>query len=113
MHEMALTQSVLDILQDAACSRGFTRVSKVWLEIGMLSGVEPEAMHFCFDVITKNTLAEGAVLEIIRTPGTGKCTQCGHSVEIAVRFDPCPFCGGYSIQVTGGGEMQVKNLEVS
>ena len=113
MHEMALTQSVLDILQDAARSRGFTRVTTVRLEIGALSGVEAEAMSFCFNVIAKNTLAEGAVLEIIRTPGTGKCAQCARPVQIATRFDPCPYCGGYSIQVTGGGAMLVKNIEVS
>jgi hydrogenase nickel incorporation protein HypA/HybF len=112
MHEMALTQNILEILRDAALSHGFSRVTTVRLEIGALSGVEPEAMHFCFDVITKNTLAEGAILEIIRTCGTGQCLQCGQTVEVSTRFEACSCCGGYAIQITDGDTLRVNNLEV-
>jgi hydrogenase nickel incorporation protein HypA/HybF len=112
MHEMSLTESVVDILCEEATRQGFVRVKKVWLEIGVLSGVEPEAMSFCFDVVTRGTLAEGAALEIIRTPGQGWCLDCETSVALTERFGACPQCGGHKVQMTTGDEMRVKELEV-
>lgn len=112
MHEMSLTESVVEILQDEARRQGYSRVKKVWLEIGVLSGVEPEAMEFCFDVVTRGTLAEGAHLEIIRAPGQGWCLDCEKTVALSERFGACPECGGYKVQMTGGDEMRVKELEV-
>lgn len=110
MHEMSLMQSVLEIVEEA--SRGFTKVKKVFLEIGALSGVDPQAMDFCFDVVMRDTLAEGATLEIIRKAGEGWCMQCSKRVDVSERYDPCPWCGSYQIQVTGGEEMRVKEIEV-
>lgn len=112
MHEMSLTQGVLDILQDTARKQGFKRVKTVWLEIGALAGVDPEAIRFCFDVVTKDTLADGARLDIIAIPGQAWCMQCAQVVDIAARMEPCPGCQGYQLQVTGGAEMRVKELEV-
>ncbi len=112
MHEMALMESVVEILAEEGRARGFSRVKRVWLEIGALSGVEPEAMIFCFDVVTRGTLSEGAALEIIRAPGQGWCLACEKTVALAERFGPCPECGGHRVQMTAGDEMRVKELEV-
>ncbi len=112
MHEMSLTESVVEILAEEGRRQGFSRVKKVWLEIGVLSGVEPEAMIFCFDVVTRGTLAEGAELAIVRTPGQGWCLACEKNVPLADRYGPCPECGGHGVQMTAGDEMRVKELEV-
>ncbi len=112
MHEMSLTEGAVEILVEEARKQGFARVKTVWLEIGALSGVEPEAMTFCFDVVARGTLAEGATLEIVRTPGQGYCLDCEKTVALAERFGQCPECGNYHVQMTGGDEMRVKELEV-
>ncbi len=112
MHEMSLCESVLDILQDHAKTRQFDRVKTVWLEIGGLSGVEIEAMRFCFDAVMKGTLADGARLEIIELPGEAWCMQCSRKVPARQRFDACPDCGSYQLQVVSGKEMRIKELEV-
>ena len=112
MHEMALCEGVLQILQDNAVSQGFERVKTVWLEIGVLSGVEPEAMKFSFDAVTRGTLADHARLVIIETPGQAWCMQCAKNVAVNERFDACPDCGSYQLQVNGGDEMKIKELEV-
>lgn len=112
MHEMSLAEGVLQILEDAANAEHFSRVKSVRLEIGRLSSVEPEAMRFCFDAVTRGSIAEGAQLEIIDVPGTACCFACGATVEIAAVYDPCPACGGYGMQPVGGTEMRVKELEV-
>lgn len=112
MHEMALAQGILELLEENAGKHGFSRVRTVWLEIGALSGAEAEAIRFCFDAVTKGTLAEGAAFEIIATAGQAWCLDCAATVTIAARYDPCPRCGGYGLQVTGGTEMRVKELAV-
>jgi hydrogenase nickel incorporation protein HypA/HybF len=112
MHEMSLAESVLQVIEDSARANEFSRVKAVWLEIGALAGVEAEALRFCFDAVVKGTLVEGARLEIIATGGQGRCLTCGETVPIQLRYDPCPLCGGYPVEPTGGMEMRVKELEV-
>jgi hydrogenase nickel incorporation protein HypA/HybF len=112
MHEMSLADGVLRLIEDSAKVNRFSRVKTVWLEIGEMAGVEAEAMRFCFDAVVKGTLADGARLEIIATEGRGRCFSCGKTVPIQLRYDPCPLCGGYPVEPTGGLEMRVKELEV-
>ena len=112
MHEMALAESVLQIIEDCALKQRFARVKSVWLEIGALSGVEPEAMRFCFDAVMRGSVAEGAQLEIIAIPGSGWCMRCEDTVAMPERYAACPRCQGYALQPSGGMEMRVKELEV-
>src|SRR5512135_3124638 len=112
MHEMSLAESVLQIIEDSARVQNFSRVRTVTLEIGQLAAVEPEAMRFCFDAVTRGSLAEGAKLEIVETPGQGWCMECEKAVPLQEQLALCPECGGARVQVTSGNEMRVKELEV-
>jgi hydrogenase nickel incorporation protein HypA/HybF len=112
MHEMALCEGIIGIVEDEARKRAFSKVKLVCIEIGALSHVAPEAMQFCFEAVAAQTIAKGAKLEIIETPGTAWCMACSTSVEIKQRYDACSSCGSYQLQVTGGEEMRVKELEV-
>lgn len=112
MHEMSLAEEIVQLVEDAARADGCTRVKAVWLEIGQLAAVEKEALRFCFDAVTRDSIAQGARLEIIETPGRGRCEKCESIVAVATLYEPCPVCGSYQIQVTGGSEMRVKEFEV-
>jgi len=112
MHEMSLAEGILLIVEDTAAKQGFGRVTEVRLEIGALSGVEVEALSFCLDVVLKNSVADGARVELERLPGRDFCLDCGESVEMQALYDACPKCGGYQVQATGGTEMRVKDLLV-
>jgi hydrogenase nickel incorporation protein HypA/HybF len=112
MHEMSIAESVLQIIEDTARAKGYARVKAVWLEIGQLAGVEKESLRFCFDVVTRDSIAQDARLEIIETAGQGWCMECACNVAVSARYEPCPSCGSFQIQVTGGEEMRVKELEV-
>ncbi len=103
---------VLQLVEDAAREQHFQRVKTVFLEIGELAAVEPEAMRFCFDAVMSGTLADGALLKVIEVAGEGLCFNCNQTVRLAARYDPCPACGGFPVQATGGTEMRVKELEV-
>ena len=112
MHEMALSESVLQIVEANARAKGFSRVLKVCLEIGDLAGVDRDALRFSFEAVSAGTLADHATLEIRQAPGQAWCMPCGRQIAIKQRFDACPDCGSYQLQVTGGDEMKVKELEV-
>jgi hydrogenase nickel incorporation protein HypA/HybF len=112
MHEMSLIEGVMRVLEEQAAVQGFSQVRAVWLEIGELSSVEPEALMFCFQAIQAGSLAEGARLEIVRTPGQAYCLDCGKPVHVASRTDNCPLCGSGMVQVIGGDRMLIKQLEV-
>lgn len=112
MHEMSLAEGILQIIEDAAAKQGFQRVSEVRLEIGALSGVEPEALEFCLDVVFKGSIAEAARIVLERLPGQGFCLACGETVAVNALYDACPKCGSFQVQASAGTEMRVKDLLV-
>ncbi|MDO9244058.1 MAG: hydrogenase maturation nickel metallochaperone HypA [Rhodocyclaceae bacterium] len=112
MHEMSLVEGVRELIEDAAAREGFSRVSSVRVEIGQLSGVEREAFEFCFDLAMRGGITDGVRLEVIATPGRGRCPDCGRETALAVVYDPCEHCGAVPVAVIGGTEMRVIDLEV-
>lgn len=112
MHEMALAESVLGIIEEYARRDRFDRVRTVRLEIGRLAGVEVESLRFCFDAVSRGSVAEAAALDIVQLPGAGWCLQCCEAIALDEVATPCPRCASYQVQVTGGTEMRVKELEV-
>lgn len=112
MHEMSLAEGIIQLVEDTARRENAQRVKTVVLEIGKLSSVEPEAIRFCFDVVTKNGVADGAALEIVDVPGSGWCMPCGATVAMAELYGACPQCGSHQVQPTGGTEMRVREIEI-
>lgn len=112
MHEVSLCESVIEIVEQYAVAERCRRVKKVWLEVGTLAAVEPDAMHFSFDAVSKGTVAEGAELSLIKVLPEVWCAACEAEVTIDQRFDACPKCGGYQLHISGGDSLRVKELEV-
>ena len=113
MHEMSLAEGILQIIEDTARANAASSVRAVWLEIGTLSQVEEQALRFCFDVVIAGTVADGARLDVLATPGRAWCMPCGTDVALDRLGDSCPRCGSYQLQVTQGDEMKVKDIEVA
>lgn len=112
MHEMSLAEGVLQLVEETARREGAQRVKTVVLEIGRLSSVEPEALRFCFEAVTRDSLAADAALTIIDVPGTGWCMACNETVPMTEIYGDCPQCGGYQVSPNGGTEMRVKEIEI-
>jgi len=112
MHEMALAESVRDLIEAQAVKQGFRRVRTVELEIGQLAAVDSAALRFALDIALRGTSAEGAALDITEPAGQAWCMRCSNTVELARRGDPCPACGGYQLTVVGGDQMRVSGLVV-
>jgi hydrogenase nickel incorporation protein HypA/HybF len=112
MHEMALAESLVQLVEEESRRQGFARVRVVRLEVGVLGAVEPEALRFCFDAVTRGSIAENAALDIVAVPGAGWCLDCARTVALAERFGACPECGRHHVQMSGGDELRLKELEV-
>jgi hydrogenase nickel incorporation protein HypA/HybF len=109
MHEMSITQGIIDLCIEHAGGR---RVRSLHVEIGELSSVVPDAIEFCFEACSRETLLEGARLTIVRIPGAGKCLECGQQTPLVELYDPCRHCGGNRITVVAGEELRVREIEV-
>ncbi|MBU8813083.1 hydrogenase maturation nickel metallochaperone HypA/HybF [Mycolicibacterium goodii] len=109
MHEMAITQSVVDAVCEHAAGR---RVHSVRLEVGALCAVVPDSMLFCFDLITQGTAADGARLDLDIRPGAARCRTCGTEFTLPDPILLCA-CGSADVEVTAGADLRILSMEVS
>jgi hydrogenase nickel incorporation protein HypA/HybF len=112
MHEMSLMESVREIVDEAARTHRAPRVTVVRLQIGALATVDPGALRFAFDVVMKGGCAEGAALEIETVPGVAWCWDCARTVTLGSGEVCCPECGGHKLELTGGTEMRVHEVDL-
>jgi len=109
MHELSITNGIVEYCAERA---GAERVTRVRLEIGQLSAVLPDAVRFCFDVCARNTVVEGALLEIIETPGRALCRDCNGEMAMTQLFGRCR-CGGANLLVTAGEELMIREMDLA
>ena len=108
MHEMAITQSVVDAI---VTRLGDAAVKTVRLEIGRLSGVVPDSVRFCFDVLCTGTSLEVARLDIAEPAGRARCRDCGEEFALDDFILLCP-CGSADVSVLAGRELRITSVEV-
>ncbi len=108
MHELGITQNIVAIVSEHAGSRPVRRVQ---LEIGKLSAIMPDAIRFCFDIVAKDTVLEGAELEIIEIAGQARCNSCGQSVKLETMVTACA-CGSRDLERFSGEELNIKEMEL-
>ncbi len=112
MHELAITQRMLDLVLEQAKKVGAEKVEKINLLIGEMSGVVDESVQFYFDFLSKGTIAERARLSFKMVPTMARCRGCGQSFELK-EFDwACPYCQGNSMEIIAGQELFVESIEV-
>ena len=112
MHEMAITQSILDIAVAVSAEHGNVKVEKIRIKMGEYSGVVPSLIQEYYNIASRGTTAENAELIIERVPVTVLCRACGYSGEIDKRKVKCPVCGGRDLKLLTGREFYVESLEV-
>ena len=108
MHELALTRRIVEMV--AAHAAGH-QVRHVTVEVGRLTCVMPDAMRFCFDVVTEGTALEGATLEIVEVAGLARCRACGEEYAQDTLWQPCA-CGAADAERLAGEELIVTEYEL-
>lgn len=112
MHELAVTESILAITLKHAEQAAASRVTDIHLVIGQLSSIVDDSVQFYWDMISENTIAQGARLHFNRVAARMKCLNCGQEFEMEQRLNPCPACQSYSLQVIAGEEFFLESIEV-
>jgi len=122
MHEFSAACSIVDTAVEAAKKHNATKVTAVNVEIGEFTFLVPEQLEFNFEIAGRNTILEGAKLNIMMIKGRLRCDDCGNEGEAQrdtdlppqiAMFAPmkCPKCGSSATEITGGKDFIITNLE--
>ena len=109
MHELAITESIVATVTERMPD---VAVRRVRLSIGRLSGVVPDAVRFCFDLVTAGTALDGAVLEIDEPHGRVTCRRCAAEFDTDEVLALCP-CGSADVELLQGRELRIRSVEVA
>jgi hydrogenase nickel incorporation protein HypA/HybF len=111
MHELSIAQSLVDSVRAHASSRGGAAVMRIGVQVGELSGVDPESLRFSFDILIRGTDLEQATLDIEQVALRQRCEQCAQEFPVVEFTLVCPACG-VATQLVSGNELQLTHLEL-
>jgi len=112
LHELSITQNLLDLALRHARQAEATRITRLHLLIGDLSSVVDDSVAFYWDIISKDTLAEGSQLVFKRVTARMRCRDCGQEYEIEPGTLACAHCGGAHVIPIAGTEFQLESIEI-
>ena len=111
MHEVSIIQNVIEIVTQKAHENKLTKINRVSLRIGELSGVMPESLHFAFDSCIQGTMLEESTLGIENVSAIGQCQECNLEFPIGHFNKLCPNCNQFCTSVVSGYELYVNTIE--
>ncbi|MCV6631772.1 MAG: hydrogenase maturation nickel metallochaperone HypA [Flavobacteriaceae bacterium] len=112
MHELSIAMGIVRIASEEANRASASRITKIELEIGSLSGVALDALHYVWPAAVRNTVLDRAVLKIDRVEAMGRCIDCDTEFVMQQIYDCCPQCKSNLKGILKGKELRVKALEV-
>jgi len=112
MHEMGIANSILEAVQAEAARYPGAGASKVAVRIGELAAVDPDALRFCFEALTRQTEFESLTLEIEFCPRRQRCPTCNAEFDAKDYEFRCLQCGDEHTECIGGDELELAYLEL-
>jgi hydrogenase nickel incorporation protein HypA/HybF len=109
MHELSIAGALVEIVSRHAAGR---RVTRVEVRVGRLRQVVPSALEFAFELVARDTPAEGAELVLEHVAAAGICRTCGSESELDAFPLACAACGGWDLDIVRGEELTVDSLEL-
>jgi len=113
MHEFSIAQQILRIIESERITHGFNEVTLVKMRAGSLSGIDPRALEFTFEVARQESCAAGARLEIDREPMQLQCRKCGHTMPADRGPQNCAQCNCLDLTLQGSTSFEILYLEVN
>jgi hydrogenase nickel incorporation protein HypA/HybF len=112
MHELGVTENIVNIALAKAGEAQASKVIKINLVVGELSGFVPDCIQFYFDTLSRDTIAQGAMLHFESVPTQLRCRDCSAIFQPEDTMWTCPACKGQSIEIFKGRELYVESMEV-
>ena len=112
MHELSLVASVFEVLEEKAREHGAARVTKVVLDVGIMSGAVPDLIESAFEAYKRGTLAAGARLEIVVVPVKVRCPDCGGETVREDADFSCAGCGSRRVEIVEGRDLVIEKIEL-
>jgi hydrogenase nickel incorporation protein HypA/HybF len=112
MHELPVTQNILEIALRHAEEAGAKKILCLNITIGALASIVDDSVQFYWDIISKDTIAEGAQLAFTRIPTSFHCRDCDFDYKPADGISMCPKCGGNHVKITTGQEFYLDSIDV-
>lgn len=112
MHELSVTESVLEIACKHAQNSKAKKVTDIHLVIGRLSSIIDDSVQFYWDAISKDTICEHAKLHFKREPAVLVCLECQTEYNLKDELMPCPNCGSARIRVLSGDAFFLESIEI-
>lgn len=112
MHELSIAQSIFDAIQVEATRHPLARAKKVAVRIGELTAVDPDALKFAFEIMTRDTDLERVELEVEVCPRRQRCGLCGAEFDVVGYELNCPKCGEQRTQCIGGDELELAYVDM-
>lgn len=95
---------------EAVSGRNACRITCLEVEVGVLSGVEPDSLVFALESFRRQPLFAETDMKIVRIPAVAICSTCGAEYETASWYDPCPACGINGFTLSSGEELRLKSV---
>ncbi|AII14809.1 hydrogenase nickel insertion protein HypA [Campylobacter iguaniorum] len=112
MHELAIVQDLFKLCETNAMKNNATNITRVEIQVGRLSGVEPHYLESAFDAFKQGTICNDAKLIINTQDIVVKCDECGFEGVLMENNFLCPTCGSNNLQVTAGEDLFLMRLEM-
>ena len=112
MHELSVTQQILDIALEKAKTAKAEKITKINLVIGEMTGIVDDCVQFYFDFLSKDNIASGTTLSLKRIPMQVRCRKCGFSFSPDKSLWSCPQCNQWDVEVVAGREFYIDSIEV-
>jgi hydrogenase nickel incorporation protein HypA/HybF len=112
MHELSVTESLLDIALRHAQAANANKITVLNIHVGQLSSIVDDSVQFYWDLVAKDSIAEGAQLNFVRIPTRLRCQDCEHEYQPGEEQFNCPACGSQNIQIIAGKEFFLESIEV-
>ncbi len=109
MHELSIAQNIVELVLENLPDN-FKKVVAVNVKVGDISGVIPESLEFCFNILIKDTKLNGAKLNIERVSATASCNLCNKNFQIENLIFNCPYCFSTDTKILTGTELTISDI---
>jgi len=112
LHELSVTENIIDICLRHAQKHGARRIVRINLVLGELTGIVDQCITFYWEMLAKDTIAAQAELVFRKVPVVARCRECGKEYRPEDLQLTCPACGCDRAELVSGREFRVESIEV-